>query len=266
MRLGTVQHPVRDVSAVRAAVESWAAAHGASVAPPGVVDASLDALIAIGGDGTLLGARRAAAPHGVPVIGVATGHVSFLAEVPADEVRDALDDLARGTTTPEPLLGVDAVLDDGPAFTAFNDVVVSRAAGRGPLELDVVVDGGVFVRYGADAVIVSSPLGSTAYALAAGGPIVSPAVPALVVTPVAPQRTLDRALVVSTGETLRIDVRGTAHVEADGQLVTDVEGHRVLSVAGRADAARLLRRPGYGFHRHARARLLLTDSPRLTAP
>ncbi len=263
MRLGTVQHPTRDVGSVLAEIGDWAAAHGSTVAPPGVVDGSLDLLVAVGGDGTLLGALRAAAPHAVPVLGVATGHVSFLADVPADEVTAALDAVASRRAHLEPLLGLEASLPGGGAWTAFNDVVVSRVAGRGPLDVDVVVDGDVFVRYGADAVVVSSPLGSTAYALAAGGPIVAPAVPALLVTPVAPQRTLDRSLVVSTDQSLRLDVRGIAHLEADGQLVAEVSTDASLTVAARMEAARLLRRPGYRFHRHARARLLLSDSPRM---
>jgi NAD+ kinase len=280
-RLGLVLHPDHDADHLVDQVRAWAAEHDvalcglrrqAALLPDalrlheaGDLGAHADVVLAMGGDGTLLGALREVAAHRTPVLGVATGRVSFLAEVPADELEAALDDLAAGRAEMEELLGVEADIGVGEGDAlAFNEVVLARRRGRGPLELDVVVDGALFVRYAADGLLVATPTGSTAYNLAAGGPILSPRVAGLAVAPVAPQGTLDRAVVLSAAEDLRVDVRAPATVEADGRLVAELDEPRSVELRPRPGAARLVRRRDWSFYRHARRQVLLADSPRVT--
>jgi len=279
-RLGLVLHPEHEADALLDEVRAWAARHdvalaglrhqaaalpaGVALHEPGTLGAASDVVLAMGGDGTLLGALRDVA-GGTPVLGVATGRVSFLAEVPAEQLGAALADLAAGEADVEELLGVEAELAPaGAPVLALNEVVLARRRGRGPLELDVVVDGALFVRYAADGLLVATPTGSTAYNLAAGGPILSPRLAALTVAPVAPQGTLDRALVLSAAEELRVDVRAPASVEADGRLLAELDEPVAVRLRPRPGAARLVRRRDWSFYRHARRQVLLTDSPRVT--
>ncbi len=280
-RLGLVLHPAHEADVLLDEVRVWAAAndvalhgmHAQEAALPAGVElhggaalgGACDVVLAMGGDGTLLGALRDVAGPATPVLGVATGRVSFLAEVPAPQLGAALADLAAGRCEVEELLGVEAELaPGGDAVLAVNEVVLARRRGRGPLELDVVVDGALFVRYAADGLLVATPTGSTAYNLAVGGPILSPRLAGLTVAPISPQGTLDRALVLSTAEDLRVDVRAPASVEADGRLLAELDEPVAVRLRPRPGAARLVRRRDWSFYRHARRQVLLTDSPRVT--
>ena len=155
-----------------------------------------DLVVSLGGDGTMLRAMRLADRQRGPVLGVNLGKLGFLAEVDVPELPDALSAIDDQEFTIEPRLAVDAVIGDQ-VVTAFNDIAVVRFPGQPSAPVAVRVAGHPFVSYAADAVVVATPTGSTAYSFSAGGPIVSPAVEALLVTPAAPHSAYNRGLVLS---------------------------------------------------------------------
>ena len=147
---------------------------GVSRGPEESVALEADAVLALGGDGTMLGAMRMAAPHGAPVLGVNLGTLGYLTELDASHLAGALAALAEGTYRVETRTGLRLGPRDGqPAEIAYNDVVVTRVPGRGQAALSLRIDGELLVRYASDGVITATPQGSTAYAFAAGGPLVS---------------------------------------------------------------------------------------------
>src|SRR5580693_7806823 len=183
-----------------------------------------DLVVSLGGDGTMLRAMRLADTQRAPVLGVNLGKLGFLAEVDVPDLPDALSAIDDHEYTTEPRLAVDAVIGDR-TITAFNDVVCVRYPGHKTAEVLVRAAGHPFVSYAADAIVVATPTGSTAYSFSAGGPIVSPALECLVVTPVAPHSAYNRGLVLSAGDQLALEIlRGSGRlvVEADGIASADV--------------------------------------------
>ena len=207
--LGLVLHPDRDPGAAAERVVTWARSHGGAVlarpqdaarCPDGVdtvPDAefadSVDALVSLGADGTMLGALRLAAAKPIPVLGVNRGSLGFLVDVEPEELPEALD-RCNGSFSVESHGAVVARLGDE-EIVAFNDLAPARVQGEGVVEAELEVDGRQSGRYRCDAIVVSTPLGSTAYSYAAGGPIVSPALDAVVVAPVAPMAGVRRPMV-----------------------------------------------------------------------
>ena len=177
-----------------------------------------DLLISLGGDGTMLRAMRLADRQRAPVLGVNLGKLGFLAEVDVPDLPGALSAIDSGQFTIEPRLAIDSAL--GPTdITAFNDVAVVRVPGHGSAIVAVHVDGQPFVSYAADAVVVATPTGSTAYSFSAGGPIVSPTVEALLVTPAAPHSAYNRGVVIPAGDPVSLEI-----LPASGRLAVEVDG------------------------------------------
>src|SRR6476660_3038259 len=189
-----------------------------------------DLLVSLGGDGTMLRAMRLADRQRSPVLGVNLGKLGFLAEVDVPDLADALSAIDNHEFSTEPRLAVDAVIG-GQLITAFNDIAFVRFPGQKIAAIAVEAAGRPFVGYAADAIVVATPTGSTAYSLSAGGPIVSPGVEALLVTPAAPHSAYNRGLVLSIDDSLALDIlpaSGRLAVEVDGQVAAHVEpGDRV---------------------------------------
>ena len=216
--VGLVLHPERDCGGAVASVLDWADQRGIEVLG---IDSELsrlacsanpvsaeelrqraDLLVSMGGDGTMLRAMRLADRQRFPVLGVNLGKLGFLAEVDVPELPDALSAIDEHSYTTEPRLAVDAIIGEQ-VITAFNDVAFVRFPGhKTAAEMAVRAAGQRFVSYAADAIVVATPTGSTAYSFSAGGPIVSPGVEALVVTPVAPHSAYNRGLVISCEDQL----------------------------------------------------------------
>ena len=196
----------------------------------------LDFVIVLGGDGTLLSAARAVAKAGIPVVGVNLGALGFLTEVPLDELYPTLDSIDQGSC------GIDVrsmvhceVGRSGSiiaAFDAVNDVVVGKGTIARLNHCDVYIDGVFVSRYQADSLIVSTPTGSTAYSLAAGGPILMPNVESFVVTPVSAHSLTHRPLVVRDISQIEIVVmtgEEEAYLSVDGQAgMPMLDGDRVF--------------------------------------
>src|SRR5262249_12498389 len=164
-----------------------------------------DLVVSLGGDGTMLRAMRLADGQRAPVLGVNLGKLGFLAEVDVPDLPGALSAIDEKRFTVEPRLALDAVIGDK-TVTAFNDVATVRFPGEPTAVVSVRAAGHPFVSFAADAVVVATPTGSTAYSFSAGGPIVSPAVEAVLVTPAAPHAGYDRGLVLSIQDSLTLEI------------------------------------------------------------
>jgi NAD+ kinase len=222
-----------------------------------------DVVLALGGDGTVLGGLRLAAPHEVPVLGVNLGRLGYLTEVDAANLGVALSALHRGAYAVEPRGGLGLAARDGiTAQIAFNDVVLTRVPGRGQAALALRIDGELLARYASDGVIAATPQGSTAYAFAAGGPLVSPRAQGMIVVPDAPHGLFNRAVVLADGERLGIEILPTSapvSIECDGRLLGHAERGATLEILVQPGAARVVRVHPGGFAERARRKLGIAD-------
>jgi len=162
-----------------------------------------DLIVALGGDGTLIGVagRIASAGTDVPILGVNFGSLGFLTEITLPELYDALEATLEGRATIEPrtMLAARTLRANAPFanHVVLNDIVITKAALSRIIEMEVGIGGAPMTRFRADGLIIASPTGSTAYNLAAGGPIVHPAVDAMVLTPIAPHTLTNRPVVIA---------------------------------------------------------------------
>lgn len=276
--LGLALRPERELDQALRQIGAWAVTHGVTLVgvegdprlPRGVerrpeeaLAQGCDVVLALGGDGTMLGAMRAAAPLGVAVLGVNLGTLGYLTEVDATHLLPALDALQRGAYTIERRSGLAlAAREEMPAQLAYNDVVLTRVPGRGQAALALHIDGELLARYASDGVITATPQGSTAYAFAAGGPLVSPRAHGMIVMPDAPAGLFNRAVVLAHGESLGIEIlprSAPVSIERDGRLLGHAEPGARLEIQGRPDAARVVRVHPGGFAERARRKLGITD-------
>ncbi|HXZ63703.1 MAG TPA: NAD(+)/NADH kinase [Streptosporangiaceae bacterium] len=279
--VGLVLHPQRDSAEAVTAVLDWATRRDIQVlgiateirrlncAAVSVTDAELgrrsDLVVSLGGDGTMLRAMRLTDRQRASVLGVNLGKLGFLAEIDVPELPGALSAVDGGEYTVEPRLAVDAVVG-GRVLTAFNDIALVRFPGQPTAKVAVRANGHPFVSYAADAIVVATPTGSTAYSFSAGGPIVSPMVEALLVTPAAPHSAYNRGLVLSVRDRLVLELlpdSGELAVEVDGQQAATVSPGASIEVEPRPGAARVVRFGRKTFYERARRKLRLTDSPEI---
>ena len=184
-----------------------------------------DLIVVLGGDGTLLGVARLVASQGIPIIGVNLGGLGFLTEVNINEARAALERVLAGDYEVDRRIMLEAVLDRASeeiaqSFQAFNDVVVSKGPLGRMLQLDVFANRTAFCSYRADGLIIATPTGSTAYALAAGGPILYPTLGAIVLAPICPHTLSNRPVVLPDTYEIEIHVKAPDHdttFTVDGQ-------------------------------------------------
>nr|AIA16039.1 ATP-NAD kinase [uncultured bacterium] len=202
----------------------------------------LNLIFSFGGDGTILRAARSAAPLQVPIFGVNMGRVGFLTEVNPDELPDKLPHVLDGRYWVEQRAMLHCELwRDGREihwFRALNDVVASRAALSRVVDCTLMVNGHKVTTYVADGVIVATPTGSTAYSMAAGGPILHPELHNIVVTPIAPYLTLLRSLILPGDNQIELDITtdDEAFLTVDGQAHVRLEDGDVLRISLSPDA------------------------------
>jgi NAD+ kinase len=236
MRLGIVVHPIRESAAsVGDRLTAAARARGWEVGITGIGTwdgEPFDVLVGVGGDGTLLEAAHLAHRADIPVAGVNLGTVGYLADFdPADDTV-LLDTLALDPLPTIGRMSLRATSAGGESWHGINDVVLEKVLSQRIVQLTVDLDGERFTTYRADGLIVATPLGSTAYSLSAGGPVVDPAVEALVLTPVAPHSLLSRSLVLAPGTVVTCTVDGDRRVRVnlDGREATTLEPGDVLTI------------------------------------
>lgn len=195
----------------------------------------LDLALVLGGDGSILRTARMVAPHGVPIVGLNMGRLGFLSELTPDNWRARLPSiLVGGFWIEERMMLCAEAQRHGTTFgdyEALNDVVISRGSLARMIRVHTHIDGGHLVTYAADGVIVSTPTGSTAYALAVGGPIMPPELHNILLIPIAPHLSLERAIVLSEGAVvdLRISTDHEAILTVDGQFAFALaDGDRIV--------------------------------------
>jgi NAD+ kinase len=240
---------------------------GAQVAPGREVAARADALVVLGGDGTLLAASHLLEKP-VPVLGVNFGSLGFLTEITMPEVYPALEGVLRGEYRFEErrMLRATVRRRDEPEVTGdvLNDVVVTKAALSRIIELDVTVDGLFVSSFRADGLILSSPTGSTAYNLAAAGPILHPALSAMVLTPICPHMLSNRPIVIGDESVVEVRLRsareGDVHITFDGQRGFPLAFTDTVSVTRSPRSLRLVKAPGRDYFEVLRTKLKWGES------
>lgn len=209
-----------------------------------------DIVLAFGGDGTFLAAARLAAPCGKPVLGVNLGTLGFLAEYEQSDWPAALADLVAGRLKTEPRMMLRCELNDQDLGWALNDVVINKGALARMITVDLRVNGEAVARFRADGLIVATPVGSTAYNLSAGGPIVYPHTDVIAITPICPHHLNVRPLIVSPDAVIELDIENPAeacHLTLDGQVGHPLPLHSRVLVARAPLPLRLVRGPQRSF-------------------
>lgn len=278
MRLALVVHPSRRVTTALETLERWARQLDVEVVQIPTDGGSTrelatrgelqedDLVITLGGDGTVLSALRAAAPVGVPVLGVACGSLGALTAVRADDLEQALERFRAGDWTARRLPALAIHPSESAEAWAVNDVVILRR-GAGQAVLNLYVDDELYVRLAGDGLIVATPLGSSAYSMAAGGPLLTPSTPAVVCTPIAMHGGSAPPLVIPAGAVARVEIRESFagfEVQLDGHAssLQDLE-YRISIEPERVALV------DFGDEEHMlsglRRRGLIADSPRVLA-
>jgi NAD+ kinase len=280
--VGLVLHPSKPVSSSVEAILARAADEpiqvlaresdrarvpaGVEIVPDDEFVARVEAIVSLGGDGTMLGAMRLMVDRPVPVLGVNHGNLGFLVEVSPAELPAALKQVAAGEFTVElhPCLEIDA---EGAALTTshgFNDVVLSRPGRTGAISVDLTVNDVHYGYYRGDAVIVATPTGSTAYNYAAGGPVLSPSSQAIVITPVAPMAGISRPVVLGADDRVTLSVADESTriaVDVDGTPAAELDQQDRLTVRLRPNAAQVMRLSASRHASRSRIKLSLQDLP-----
>ena len=201
--------------------------------PLASIGPDIDLAIVVGGDGTMLHVARSLAPFGVPLVGVNLGRLGFLTDISTERMYEELTRILDGDFETEERILLEAeVVRDGKvlhAANAFNDVVINKGQLARLIEFETLLDGEFVNSTRADGIIIATPTGSTAYALSAGGPILHPTLPAIVLVPICPHTLSDRPLAVSSDSHVEIVMTSTAqqsaHVTLDGQTNFSIQDH-----------------------------------------
>lgn len=232
---------------------------------------TVDLAVSLGGDGTMLRTVSLLGGSDVPVIGVNLGLLGYLTEVDPAEMLDALDrwskgpDAGRWTIDERMMLAIDVFRsgagEPAGSFTALNEAVIEKRHSGHTIRMLVTVDGSPFTSYAADGLILATPTGSTAYSMSARGPVVSPRLRAMLVTPVSPHMLFDRTLVLDPGERVEVEILGhrDAALSIDGQPVVELEEGDKVAVMPSPHVARLVRFGTRRFHQVLTAKFGLTD-------
>jgi len=206
------------------AYEQFGGISGVCYLPHDEVFSRAQGILVLGGDGTLLRVSVAAVAHSLPLLGINLGKMGFLTEVEGDE-ESLFAKLVNDEYTIEPRMMIKGVLQKadgrGAEFHALNDIVVSRGAFSRIMTLRVSVDGKFMDAYNADGLIISTPTGSTAYSLSAGGPIIEPSAQAISITPICPHALRSRSVVVTAERTVTVELTG----EHKGGMYVSVNGN-----------------------------------------
>jgi NAD+ kinase len=275
--IALVLHPRRDPGGVLDMIGAWAMGHGSRLLMRAadaarwdgeatvVTDAELaeraGAVLSLGGDGTMLGALRLVARRPVPVLGVNIGSLGFLVEVQPEELTEALDRLERGEFTIEEH---SALWVNGSEAVAFNDLALVRVPGEGVVEAALSVGGQRMGRYRGDGLVLSTSIGSTAYAYSAGGPVVSPALDAVVIAPLAPLAGISRPMVTAPDEAIQLSLQagsGSPAIEIDGTMHRRTEPEEALDVRLKIGCGQVVRLDSDRYQRRNQVKLSLLDLP-----
>ena len=229
-----------------------------------------DLVVVVGGDGTLLDAGRSLAAAEVPLLGVNQGRLGFMVDVAPETMRENLSAIVGGDYEVEDRLLLSATMErfgaaDGPAKLAVNDVVIRNQATIRMIEFETWMDQEFISNHRADGVIVTSPTGSTAYALSGGGPLLHPGLAAIALVPICPHTLSDRPIVIPGDRAIRLVIRGVDRAQAmvtfDGQTSETLEPGDVVEIRRAAYPLRLIHPAGYSYFRILRDKLRWGSGP-----
>jgi NAD+ kinase len=227
-----------------------------------VLASQVDLLIVLGGDGTLLSASRTPGSHNVPILAVNLGGLGFLTSVTLDELYPLLEQVLAGKhrTSDRMMLEAEILRGGQPVERqcALNDAVANKAALSRMLDFDVLVDGDRVGRYRADGLVVATPTGSTAYSLAAGGPIIDPDLDAFVITPICPHMLTNRPLVVPDTASIEMDFTAAdepVYVTLDGQIGYQLKPQDRVRITKSKSRVALVRPPSKTYFEVLRSKL-----------
>lgn len=282
-RLGLAVHRFRpEALEVARSIAAWGAAHGVDTivdeADSKVIESAhvqmgdpcdADVLVSVGGDGTMLRAVRALGGRRTPLLGVNLGVLGYLTSVEPEHLFAALERWRVGSDgsdyqIEDRMLIQVAMWSNGARLAnhlALNEVVIEKRDAGHTVRLDVDIDRAPFTTYAADGLIIATPTGSTAYSMSARGPILSPRLRALLVTPVSPHMLFDRSLVLDPRETVRVEVCGhrQVNVATDGDLVHTLKPGDVIEVRAAEEVARFMRFEEQRFHQVLKSKFRLSD-------
>ena len=221
-----------------------------------------DLLIVLGGDGTLLSAARLAADRKVPILAVNMGGLGFLTTVPQDEMYSILEEIFAGKNRVSERVMLEAEIVRAGAVVkrqiALNDAVLNKSALARIMDLELRVDGEYVTTYKADGLILSTPTGSTAYSLAAGGPIVYPIVEAFVITPICPHTLTNRPIVIPDSAKIEIDFKAddnAVYLTLDGQVGVELSRGDHVRVRKAPETLHLVRPAKKAYYQVLRSKL-----------
>lgn len=276
--VGVISKPKKeDIGAVAPKLLDWLKRHGIKHVcdqetvrclqqkdgiPREQIAAQVDLLIVLGGNGTLLAAARLVEKHNIPILGVNLGSLGFLTEITLDEMYDVLEGVLADKHRVDARRMLDAEVSRNSQtiarYHALNDVVLHKAALARIVDFDVSIDACFVSRVRADGLILSSPTGSTAYSLSAGGPIVLPSVDAMVVTPIAPHMLTNRPLVIPGESCIEVHVHNpdeAVYVTVDGQVGEELHSGDRVRVCKSDRVVKLVVSPNRDYFQVLRSKL-----------
>ncbi|HCC06910.1 MAG TPA: NAD(+) kinase [Clostridiales bacterium] len=202
-----------------------------------IPDKNIDIIMAIGGDGTILGLAREVYHYDVPIIGINLGRIGFLAEVEIGDMENIVTFLEKGKYEIEERIMVEASITSDPDrkdMIGLNDIVINRGSFSRMIEVEIHINGKYVDKYFADGVIISTPTGSTAYNLSAGGPLLMPDALMMVITPVCPHSLSARPIVVSYTHRICVKLSEEAENEKEVPMLT-IDGQEGIELSGKED-------------------------------
>ena len=222
----------------------------------------LDFLLALGGDGTMLSLARAVGDRNVPILGIHLGELGFLAAVNVDQMFEKLDQVVAGDYLVQPRIVLKSTVYNGgksSTFFALNDMVIDRGKSHRMLVYELQANNHVIANYKADGLVVSTPTGSTAYSLAAGGPIVVPTMKTMVVTPICPHSLTLRPIVIPDDQTLNIsfpsDHDDGIALAVDGQICEELGSGSKVEIQAADYTINMIGFPGSNYFRTLRKKM-----------
>jgi NAD+ kinase len=239
---------------------------------PTQIGLSADVAIVLGGDGTMLGIARQLAPFDVPLIGINKGRLGFMTDIPRDIMMPVLAEILAGNYKSErrSMLEGRVIRGDDAIFfgLALNDIVVSRGAGTGMVELRVDVEDHFMYHQRSDGLIISTPTGSTAYSLSAGGPLLHPNLNGIVLVPIAPHSLSNRPIVVPDSSEIMIEIMGGRDVSLnfDMQTFASLAQHDLISIKRSPHTVTFLHPLGWSYYDTLREKLHWNEFPSADRP
>jgi NAD+ kinase len=234
---------------------------------PADIGQHADAAIVMGGDGTMLGLARQLAPYDVPLIGINQGRLGFMTDIPLEGMLPVLEQMLTGSYKAERRTLLEGrVMRDGQTIhvgLAVNDVVVSRGAGAGMAELTVDVDNHFMYNQRSDGLIISTPTGSTAYALSAGGPLLHPTLGGIVLVPIAPHALSNRPIVLPDSSEIQIEIKRGRDITVnfDMQTFASLQAQDRILIKRSPHSITFLHPEGWSYYNTLREKLHWNEYP-----